>query len=214
MRAHTAWAENRTITGSLVVDPPTLMALGFAWNIDGDDNRNAHVTVAYRKKGTDKWLPALDLMRIQNEQIWTRGATDLTAPNMFAGSIFDLAEATDYEVTLSLQDRMASPAKPRKPSPFARALSRSRQRMAASSTSTRPDTPVRGSSPHSQACSRPTTWHRSVATGAARRRRAFALATPSRFTPGCISASTITTPTNKFALHHLLRHAMGSALTI
>ena len=99
-----AWAENRTTTGSLVIDPPTLIALGFAWNIDGDDNRNARVAVAYRKKGTEKWLPALDLMRIQNEQIWTRGATDLTAPNMFAGSIFDLAEATDYEVKLSLQD--------------------------------------------------------------------------------------------------------------
>src|ERR1041384_779721 len=99
-----AWAENRTTTGSLTIDPPTLLALGFAWNIDGDDNRNARVTVNYRKKGTDKWLAALDLMRIQNEQIWTRGATDLTAPNQFAGSIFDLDEATDYDVKLTLQD--------------------------------------------------------------------------------------------------------------
>ncbi|HEV7714140.1 MAG TPA: hypothetical protein VGO53_01000 [Steroidobacteraceae bacterium] len=100
----TAWAENRTTTGALVVDPPTLMALGFAWSIDGDDNRNARVSMAYRQKGTEKWLPALDLMRAQNEQIWTRGATDLTAPNMFAGSLFDLAEATDYDIKLSLQD--------------------------------------------------------------------------------------------------------------
>jgi hypothetical protein len=100
----TAWAGNQTTAGTLIVDPPTLMALGFAWNIEGDDNRNARVTVAWRKKGTEKWLPALDLMRIQNEQIWTRGATDLTAPNMFAGSIFDLAEATEYEVKLSMQD--------------------------------------------------------------------------------------------------------------
>jgi hypothetical protein len=102
--AGTAWAGNQTTAGALIVDPPTLMALGFAWNIDGDDNRNARVAVAWRKKGTEKWLPALDLMRIQNEQIWTRGATDLTTPNMFAGSIFDLAEATDYEVKLSMQD--------------------------------------------------------------------------------------------------------------
>src|ERR1041385_6624428 len=99
-----AWAENRTTTGTLTIDPPTLMALGFAWNIDGDDNRNARVTVNFRKKGTGKWQPALDLMRLQNEQIWTRGATDLTAPNQFAGSIFDLDEATDYDVKLSLQD--------------------------------------------------------------------------------------------------------------
>ena len=97
-------AANGTVAGSIVVDPPTLMALGFAWNIDGDDNRNARVAAAYRRKGTEKWLPALDLMRIQNEQIWTRGATDLTAPNQFAGSLFDLDEATDYEVKLSLTD--------------------------------------------------------------------------------------------------------------
>ena len=100
----TAWAENRTTTGSLTIDPPTLMALGFAWNIDGDDNRNARAAVNFRKKGADKWQPGLDLMRIQNEQIWTRGATDLTAPNQFAGSLFDLDEATDYEVRLTLQD--------------------------------------------------------------------------------------------------------------
>ncbi len=99
-----AWAGNGTATGALVVDPPTLMALGFAWSIDGDNNRNARVAVLYRKKGERMWSQALDLMRIQNEQIWTRGATDLTAPNMFAGSIFDLDEATDYEVKLSLKD--------------------------------------------------------------------------------------------------------------
>ncbi len=99
-----AWAGNATTTGQLTIDPPTLMALGFAWNIDGDDNRNARVAVAYRKKGTEAWYPALDLMRLQHEQVWTRGATDYTAPNQFAGSIFNLAENTDYEVKLSLTD--------------------------------------------------------------------------------------------------------------
>src|SRR6185436_3525959 len=102
--ASAAWADNRTTTGALTIDPPTLIALGFAWNIEGDDNRNARVTVNFRKKGAEKWQPALDLMRLQNEQIWTRGATDLTAPNQFAGSIFDLDEATDYEVKLGLAD--------------------------------------------------------------------------------------------------------------
>jgi len=102
--ASAAHAANGTTTGNLIIDPPTLMALGFAWNIEGDDNRNARVAVSYRRAGTEKWLPALDLMRIQNEQIWTRGATDLTAPNQFAGSIFDLTEATSYEIKLSLAD--------------------------------------------------------------------------------------------------------------
>ena len=30
---------------------PTLVSLGFEWRIDGDDNRNAQVTVSYRKAG-------------------------------------------------------------------------------------------------------------------------------------------------------------------
>lgn len=99
-----ALAENRTTTGELIIDPPTLMALGFAWEIQGDDNRNARVTIAYRKKGEARWSRGLDLLRLQNEQVWTRGAIDYTAPNMFAGSLFDLQEDTEYEVTLSLKD--------------------------------------------------------------------------------------------------------------
>ncbi|MBX5461482.1 MAG: hypothetical protein IRZ28_10385 [Steroidobacteraceae bacterium] len=99
-----ALAENRTTTGELIIDPPTLMALGFAWEIQGDDNRNAQVTIAYRKKGESRWSRGLDLLRLQNEQVWTRGAIDYIAPNMFAGSLFDLQEDTEYEVTLSLKD--------------------------------------------------------------------------------------------------------------
>ena len=39
-------AVDGTTTGDLIIDPPTLMALGFAWPIEGDDNRNASVAVA------------------------------------------------------------------------------------------------------------------------------------------------------------------------
>jgi hypothetical protein len=34
--------------GELVIDPPTLINLGFEWIVDGDDNRNAAVDVSYR----------------------------------------------------------------------------------------------------------------------------------------------------------------------
>jgi hypothetical protein len=34
-----------------VIEPPTLLSLGFEWRISGDDNHNAHVGVTYRKKG-------------------------------------------------------------------------------------------------------------------------------------------------------------------
>lgn len=99
-----ARAGNHTIAGALVVEPPTLIALGFEWTIEGDDNRNAHVAISYRKKGAEKWSRGLDLLRLQNEQTYTRGALDYEAPNMFTGSLFDLDEATDYEVKLVLED--------------------------------------------------------------------------------------------------------------
>ncbi len=49
--AGTAIAANPTRPGEFVVDPPTLINLGFEWFIDGDDNRNATVAVSYRKAG-------------------------------------------------------------------------------------------------------------------------------------------------------------------
>ncbi len=99
-----AWAADSTTTGELIVDPPTLMSLGFAWSIEGDDNRNAQVSITYRRKGEKDWLQGLDLLRLQNEEIFVRGSLDYTAPNMFAGSLFDLEEDTEYEVRLRLQD--------------------------------------------------------------------------------------------------------------
>jgi len=41
--------------GEFIVDPPTLINLGFEWQIKGDDNRNAAVAVSYRKKGETQW---------------------------------------------------------------------------------------------------------------------------------------------------------------
>ena len=99
-----AWAANSTTTGDVIVDPPTLMALGFAWPIEGDDNRNARVSIVYRRKGETEWLRGLDPLRLQNEETFLRGSLDYTAPNMFAGSLFDLREDTEYEVRLQIQD--------------------------------------------------------------------------------------------------------------
>ena len=44
-----------------LIDPPTLMNLGFEWFIQGDENRNATVAVSYRKKGETAWKPALPM---------------------------------------------------------------------------------------------------------------------------------------------------------
>ena len=92
-----------TIAGELIIEPPTLIALGFEWMIDGDDNRTAQVALSYRKNGESAWKEGLPLLRLQHERVDMLTA-HYVAPNMFAGSIFDLEPDTEYEVRLVLSD--------------------------------------------------------------------------------------------------------------
>ncbi len=68
--ARAAESGNRVKPGELIVDHPTLINLGFEWLIQGDDNRNAHVEVSYRKQGDTAWKQALPLLRLQGERIY------------------------------------------------------------------------------------------------------------------------------------------------
>ncbi|HWX90183.1 MAG TPA: hypothetical protein VNY75_07755, partial [Rhizomicrobium sp.] len=96
---------NGVKAGELVIDPPTLINLGFEWVIQGDDNRNAKVEVSYRKKGDHAWKSAMPLLRLQHERVFQgEGVFNVEMPNMFAGSILDLDENTAYEVKLVLSD--------------------------------------------------------------------------------------------------------------
>jgi len=98
-------ARKEVIPGKLIIEPPTLICLGFEWQIEGDDNRNATVEVSYRKKGGQSWSKALPLLRIGGERI--RNAEvyqDYTTPHMFAGSIFDLEPGAEYECRLVMKD--------------------------------------------------------------------------------------------------------------
>jgi len=103
-------AVNAVKAGELVIDPPTLINLGFEWVISGDDNRNATVEVSYRKKGATEWKSAMPLMRLNGEHVyWGRAEADdhiinVIVPNMFAGSILDLEPGTQYEARLALSD--------------------------------------------------------------------------------------------------------------
>jgi hypothetical protein len=92
------------VPGELLIDPPTLINLGFEWFIQGDDNRNAGVEVSFRKAGTTQWKPALPLLRLQGERIYAESRVDVIAPNMFAGSILDLEPGTAYEARFVIAD--------------------------------------------------------------------------------------------------------------
>src|SRR3954469_9227408 len=87
-----------------VVEPPTLINLGFEWFVDGDDNRNASVAVSYRHVGDAGGQTALPLLRLQGERIAQGKQIDVTSPNMFAGSILDLEPDTEYEARFQVTD--------------------------------------------------------------------------------------------------------------
>jgi hypothetical protein len=97
-------AANAITPGDLVVDPPTLINLGFEWLIEGDANRNAKVDVSYRKVGENAWKNGMPLLRLQGERVTQPNVFALTLPNMFAGSILDLEPDTAYEARFALSD--------------------------------------------------------------------------------------------------------------
>jgi hypothetical protein len=113
LAAAPAKPANATRPGNFWTEPPTLISLGFEWRIDGDENRNARVEVSYRKKGERDWHPALPMTRLQHEYIGNAGPPrpdfhpdpfHYPVPNMFAGSIFNLAPGTLYECRFVLSD--------------------------------------------------------------------------------------------------------------
>ncbi len=96
-------ASNKTIAKEFYAEPPTLISLGFEWQIDGDDNHNASTAVFYRKKGDAAWKNGLPMLRLDHERI-NENALQYVTPNMFAGSIFDLQPGTEYECRFVLSD--------------------------------------------------------------------------------------------------------------
>ena len=96
-------ANERAAPGEVIVEPPTLHALGLEWPLAGDANRNAAVSIRYRRKGATAWRDGLPPLRVGGEE--TRYlAVDFTAPPMFAGSLFNLEPDTTYEITLRITD--------------------------------------------------------------------------------------------------------------
>ncbi|MGH9239302.1 MAG: hypothetical protein ACRD3G_14775 [Vicinamibacterales bacterium] len=110
----TSPSPNAIVAGELLIEPPTLINLGFEWFIQGDDNRNASVAVSYRKQGDAAWRDALPLLRLQGERIYAESRVDVISPNMFAGSVLDLEPATAYEVQLVMSDPDGVTGEPRR----------------------------------------------------------------------------------------------------
>jgi hypothetical protein len=87
-------AANGVTPGQFVIEPATLICLGFEWDITGDENRNATVEVRYRVSGQTAWREGMPLLRMGGERIMR---APYTVSDRFAGSIIDLQPDTEYE---------------------------------------------------------------------------------------------------------------------
>lgn len=104
-------AADKLTLGKVAIEPPTLRSLGVEWSIAGDANRNASVTIQYRAVRSADWKEGLPLFRLQHDQVLPEmglspedAQFDYTAPNMFTGSLFNLAPGTEYEIRLRAAD--------------------------------------------------------------------------------------------------------------
>ena len=71
----------------------TRHSIGIEWNLSGDANHNASALLEYRDNGSNTWLAAQPLFRV-----------DFESYDMLAGSIMFLNPDTEYEVRLTLSD--------------------------------------------------------------------------------------------------------------
>ncbi len=105
LAACTLQAQNATTPGGFQVEHPTLLNLGFDWRIEGDENRNAKVTVRFRPEAAGEWREALPLLRIGGEKVYRdQYKLSYVVPHGFAGSILNLQPATRYECEFTLSD--------------------------------------------------------------------------------------------------------------
>ena len=84
--------------GEIRVDPPTLHTVGVQVLVEGDDDRDAIVTVRVRRSGSDEWRAGPPLFRVLPETV------SEPVPAQFAGSVFDLEPGTSYEIELHAVD--------------------------------------------------------------------------------------------------------------
>ncbi len=98
-------SQNGIKTGKFIVEPATLINLGFEWEFAGDNNRNAIVQTSYRVSGTKAWKDALPLLRLGGERVFRKMENlEYIVPDLFAGSILDLTPDTEYECRFTMTD--------------------------------------------------------------------------------------------------------------
>ncbi len=97
--ATVAHASDVLVPGPVLLDRPTVVTLGVRLLIAGDDDHDASVQLRYRPSGDPTWRAGMPLFRVRPESV-----TGRVVPEQFAGSLFDLAPGTTYDVELRALD--------------------------------------------------------------------------------------------------------------
>src|SRR4051812_232406 len=95
--------------GDPFLERPTLRCLGAYWIVRGDDNKNAVVTLEYRKADEAAWHAGGTLFRVE-KGVNKYGPKVPDDAWLFAGSALLLEPQTRYELKLTLNDPDGGPA--------------------------------------------------------------------------------------------------------
>jgi hypothetical protein len=91
--------------GDIEFDPSTIHTVGITLPvIGGDENYDAAVRVFYRLAGSSSWQEALPLQRVRPDTLSRAVESAFPIAEQFAGSIFDLAPDSAYEIRLMIED--------------------------------------------------------------------------------------------------------------
>jgi hypothetical protein len=91
----------------LVQELSTLRCLGVRWLVGGDGNRNAVVSARYRRAADTQWRGAQNLFRVDPAGMRPEACRPAGSA-WFAGSVFDLAPGTPYELELTLHKSLVT----------------------------------------------------------------------------------------------------------
>jgi hypothetical protein len=106
LAAGRALGQAATTAGAVTTPSPTTQGIAVEWAITGDANENGVATVRYRPQGAADWKVGMPLRRIPAgaNTTGTFGSGGGQWGNKHAGSLFDLAPGTSYDIELTLTD--------------------------------------------------------------------------------------------------------------
>jgi hypothetical protein len=91
--------------GEVEIDPPTVHTIGLSLPIlEGDEDFDASVRVAYRPVDSSTWNEALPLQRVRTDTLSRPVPSQFAIAEQFAGSIFDLSPDSTYEILVTVED--------------------------------------------------------------------------------------------------------------